>query len=392
MDNVMGGRRSTDGSASCICLSDTIGSECRAAPAQRLRTDKRCEWQSSVRARRPSLQYIYPLGRWPFPFSSRAAQQSLEFLSGSRELSGGGLATASIVRRAAGAWRRPAQTLRRTASLGPCTAGQESNATLTSPTTATFTVEDFYDGTCLTPAYMMVWNATQTSTVAFQGPGNITYYDASGTTIGYATFTLSGTFTDTTLAQLAQLSFDVTSLSQSPSAPSIGAVALACGLNGQPNGLACGIGAVANVSSLSASYGATVTLSGAGTSTGSSTNVQVNGSAQAYQGALNGLSVSAGAFPAWVIAGGTQVDQATGSLTAAFNLNGVPVSMNETITDAADQATVSLSAGASGISGTVTDTQNGVVVATFTISPIGFGTISYSNGSTAQIEDFMIAG
>ena len=57
-----------------------------------------------------------------------------------------------------------------------------------------------------------------------------------------------------------------------------------------------------------------------------------------------------------------------------------------------DRATVSVTATASGISGTVTDTQNAAVVATFTIDPFGFGTISYSNGSTAQIEDFVILG
>ena len=51
-----------------------------------------------------------------------------------------------------------------------------------------------------------------------------------------------------------------------------------------------------------------------------------------------------------------------------------------------------MTATASGISGTVTDTQNAAVVATFTIDPFGFGTISYSNGSTAQIEDFVILG
>ena len=302
------------------------------------------------------------------------------------------MAVASVMRRAAGTWRRPAQTLRRTASIGVCIGGEESSFVQTSPTTGTFTIEMFYDVSCQTPASTFVWNATQTSAVSFNGPGNVTYQDRSGNVIGYANFQLSGAFTDITYTQLAQVSLDITSLAQSVGGPSLGSFAIACGLGSQANSLNCGLGAVANVASLSTSYGATLALSGTGTVSGSGTNVRVNGSAQAFEGTLGGLSLSAGTFPTWVITGGAQVDQATGSLTALYAPNGLPTSLTETITDSADQATISVSANPSGLSGTVTNTQNGAVVATFTVDSFGFGTITYSNGATASIVRFVIVG
>ncbi|HVA38448.1 MAG TPA: hypothetical protein VNJ51_12640 [Candidatus Dormibacteraeota bacterium] len=322
-----------------------------------------------------------------------ASQQALSLISGSKEVSsGGGLGAASVLRRAAGAWRRPAQDLRRTSSIGTCNGGVEGSVVQTSATTATFTFQAFYDVSCQTLESTLVWNAAQTSALALSGPGNATYYGTSGSVIGYALFQLAGAFTDTSYTQLAQLSLDVTSLEQTVGGPSLGSFAVACGLGSQPNGLACGLGAVANLASLSQSYGATMTLSGSSAATASGTSVQASATAQAYLGTLDALTLTAGAFPAWTITGGSQVDQASGSLTALYDANGLPASLSETITDSQDQATISVTANASGISGTVTDTQTGATVATFTVDAMGFGTIAYSNGATGQIEDFVIVG
>ena len=214
----------------------------------------------------------------------------------------------------------------------------------------------------------------------------MTRYGANGTVATYETLVLSMTFTDTTLSQLSSLSVDVTSIANSVNGPSLGSYGVACGLTGASNGLTCGLGAVANVASLSLEQGFTLGLTGSE----STSSVQATITAQAYQGALNALSLSQGSFPAWTIAGGTLLDSASATIAATYAPNGTPTSLAFTMTDAQDQATVTLAATPSGITGTIAQSATGATVATFAIDALGNGTIAYSNGTQGQIEDYLI--
>jgi len=58
--------------------------------------------------------------------------------------------------------------------------------------------------------------------LTFSGPGTLQLFSTSAQSLAYASFTLSGTFTDQTYTHLSQASLDVTSFSQAPGAPSLG--------------------------------------------------------------------------------------------------------------------------------------------------------------------------
>lgn len=327
----------------------------------------------------------------PAPVTQAAVQrtdaaQSLQMLQASRGLGSGGVTTASVARRAAAQVRRAMSTgVRRIASTTPCTSGTVVSTNSTSPTTVTITVQSYYDQLCTALEGTLVWNVTVNPPTSVSGPATMTRYATSGAVVTYETLTLSMTFTDSKLSQLSQLSVDVTTIANSVNGPSVGSYGISCGLVGTSS-LTCGLGAVTNVSTLSVEQGFTLGLTGSG----SASSVQATITAQAYQGALNALSLSPGAFPAWTISGGTLLDSASATVAATYASNGTPTLLAFTMTDAQDQATVTLAATPSGISGTIAQSATGATVATFAIDALGNGTISYSNGTQGQIEDYLI--
>ncbi|TAM56601.1 hypothetical protein EPN52_13670 [bacterium] len=327
----------------------------------------------------------------PAPVTQAAVQrtdaaQSLQMLQASRGLNSGGVTTASVARRAATQVRRAMSAgVRHVASVGTCTSQTVTSMNQTSSTTATITVQSYYDQSCTSLEGTLVWNLTVNSPTSVSGPATMTRYAASGSVVTYETLSLSMTFTDTTLTQLSQLSVDVTSIASSVNGPSIGSFGIACGLTGASS-LTCGLGAVANMPSLSVEQGFTLGLTGSE----SASSVQATITAQAFQGGLSALTLSPGTFPAWTISGGALLDSASATVAATYASNGTPTSLAFTMTDSQDQATVVLVANSSGIAGTIARTDTGATVATFTIDALGNGTISYSNGTQGQIEDYLI--
>jgi hypothetical protein len=148
--------------------------------------------------------------------------------------------------------------------------------------------------------------------------------------------------------------------------------------------------------------GATVSSNGAVTSVAvpatpiycgslSSLSLTVNGTG--YTGAIGSLALSPGTAPAWTIGGGTKVVTLSGTATIGFGFSSVMSSVNLTLVDSADGLTVTLtSAHGPGLTGTVTNTSSGAVVATIVVDLSGTGMITYSNGSTEQVRDWIIVG
>jgi hypothetical protein len=144
--------------------------------------------------------------------------------------------------------------------------------------------------------------------------------------------------------------------------------------------------------------------------------LQINGAG--YSGALGALTLASGTPPAWTIGGGTQDGTLTGTATIGFGGYehtrgggwhnghhrggggghhggdpgpGAMSSIDLTLTDTADGLTVAItSAGNGKLNGAVTDTATGAAVATMSLDFSGTGTITYTNGSVDQVQDWVI--
>lgn len=318
------------------------------------------------------------------------ATQALQTLHASRSFGSGGLSTLSAARRAAGMLRRVRAGLRVPASLSACSSGLEQSLVTNSNGSQTITEENFYDSTCQTPEQMLVWTVTQ-SGATLSGPGTITKYTQSGGVVSYQTFTMSFTYTDSTLSQLSQFTIDITSEATSVGGPSIGSTGLSCGVSGTSgSAFSCGMGAVADQSALSQELGFTMTTAASQSSTMSGTMMQSMTTVQTYQGALNALTLAAATFPTWTVSGGSQIDTASATMTESYSTGGMLSSLSFTMTDMQDGATVTITATSTGFTGTIVQTSTGATLATFTVDQFGNGTITYSNGTQGQIVDYVV--
>jgi hypothetical protein len=122
----------------------------------------------------------------------------------------------------------------------------------------------------------------------------------------------------------------------------------------------------------------------------STLKLTINGSG--YTGALGSLMLSPGTAPAWTIGGGTKVVTLSGTATIAFGFASVMSSVDLTLVDSADGLTATLtSSHGPGLTGSVTN-ASGATVATIAVDFSGTGAITYSNGSTEKVKDWIILG
>lgn len=337
------------------------------------------------------------------PTQRALAQQSLQtqlstqdavqygISGGTTVFSGFHRALEGSARRVTSAWRAGAvapQSAARAQSVtyGPCTNGSESATVQVSTTEEQLYDKEFYDAACTTlyqDIFVDVIAADSTSATA---NGTVTEYSRTGSVIEYATLALkiAGAGTSTPSITL--------SMTQAPDAtsPQTAAVGLSCGL--ATASAACGFGAFARIKSLSQDEGVTLNLTLSATVANSITTVPVTGNAAAYSGALNSLALSPGTFPAWSITGGSLLDTVSFNGQFAYTSTGLLNSGTLTLADSADDATVTLSSSSGTFTGTVKQTSTGTTVATFTVNAAGTGTISYSNGTTAQIVGWNVVG
>lgn len=210
--------------------------------------------------------------------------------------------------------------------------------------------------------------------------GNMTQYTTSGTVFAYNTITANFAMTSNTLS----VSVQMTDAASATSAP-YDSVGYGCVLNSSNSSTEqCGLGSVVHVQQLNGDFGATGTL----TLTSGSTNSTVTGSASSYTGALNALTLApAATLPDWTISGGTELGTAT--ITGTTGQNG----LTATFVDSAHGTTTTVTPSSNGgATGTVVQTSTNTTLATFTVDQNGNGTITYSNGTTAQIVDYVVLG
>lgn len=320
----------------------------------------------------------------PTQQSERAdAQQALSAYQAAGQLGGGsGTTVLSAARKVQVALRKPS-ALRKISATSACTNNTISTTTQTSPTSETITVDTYYDSLCTALKSSITWNASFSgSTVS--GPFTFDEYTQSGTQTGYVTGTLS-IMMNSTGTSIVGLSIQMTDIATTPAAPSQGQFAIACS---ESTSVTCGTAAIADMSA-GGEQGVNLNFSAsssAGTTGG--TNVSATLNAQAFTSAAGTMSITAGTFPSWSISGGTLYAALNGNLSVAYSSAGVATSLNATFTDPQYDTTVALTQASSGITGTIT--RGSVSYATFSVDNNGNGTITYDNGTTGQIENWLI--
>lgn len=268
-------------------------------------------------------------------------------------------------------------------SWSECSDGQESGSTESSPTDFESGERTFYDAACTqlaTDAYIHLTNNAVGSinTANISIAGTLLKESQSGTVVSYDTITGSATGTSPTL----QVSIEFNHAANQTASPTA-QFGEACAITIESSApQTCGLGSVAHIQSASADYGVTMTES----TTYGSTSSSVSGTVTTYSGAYNALSLGSGTFPAWTVSGGQVLSTAT--LTGTESDSG-----SFTLTDSKADATTTMTMSSGGaVTGTIKRTSTGATVATFTTDAFGDGTITYSNGTTATISDWIVTG
>lgn len=270
---------------------------------------------------------------------------------------------------------------------GPCSSGYESGTGTESMTDLEVGARTYYDAACTQLAedsYVHLINNTpgSTTTENISISGTLLKKTQSGTVVSWDTLTgtATGTVSGTNPSLQASLLFShAPNQSSSPTAQYGESCGITLSGSGAPQ--SCGVGNVAHVQSASADYGVTMNL----TMTSGETSA-VTGTVTTFSGAYNALTLAAGTFPAWTISGGQSLSSAT--LTGTQGGTGSYV-----LTDAKADATVTMSVDDTGsVTGTIKRTSTGASEASFTVDAFGNGTITYSNGTTATISDWIVTG
>jgi hypothetical protein len=267
-----------------------------------------------------------------------------------------------------------------------CNGGAGVNETIveTSSTTATVTLEDYYDSACTDLEAEIVWTVTESqsgSQTILSGPATFSKYAQGNSATPTQTASAQITFYENASDQVTGFSYLLSNMTQNGS-PISGEAGLACNVASSTS-VSCGVAAIANVAALSAEDGALVSAS---VSTASSVTVSM--AVAAYQGAENRLSIAQGTFPNWTISPASD-QTASVSITGSATSTGFAL----TLTDNTNGGTFAISGSSSGnVTGTLTNNSTGATVASFTVNGQGNGTLTYSSGTQVQIVDYVVQG
>jgi hypothetical protein len=281
---------------------------------------------------------------------------------------------------------------RRAASVtySACSNGMESAIVTVSSTEEQLYERFFYDGACATLREDLYLNITVTGQTSAAGNGTFTFYTTGGTVYDYEQVALSITVSGSGSGAFAIVATDA----PNQTSPITAKAGFACGLS--TTTVNCGIGAIARASQLNADIGALLSLNATFPASTGNVTVSVSGSGAAYTGALGALDLATAASQPWfTVTNGTQVDAATYNGSLTYTQTGVVVGGTLTLTDAADDATVTIATTgtpATSLTGTVKRTSTGQTLATFTVDVNGNGTVTYSNGVVAQIVNWVVFG
>ncbi|HEY0615388.1 MAG TPA: hypothetical protein VGC96_12130 [Candidatus Elarobacter sp.] len=241
---------------------------------------------------------------------------------------------------------------------------------------------DYYDANCAQPervATLVFPNGTNVGSASGSITGSTTEYARNGGAVsGYATLQISWTSTTVTVV--------------AADAPSVGgAVAGRSGVTCVQTGTGtyqCGTASFQSVAGTTTGLVATIneTLSGSGNGSG---NVNATLSATTYSG--SGLTlVPPASGTGWGLSGGAVLDAITGNGSASFSGSTVTTG-NYSFADSTQSISASGSFSNAGPL-TVTLTQGGSNVATFTIDADGNGSVTYADATQNAVAGYVIFG
>jgi hypothetical protein len=307
-------------------------------------------------------------------------QQGLTSTSDSAEIAqfaGGSASTLSVVRRALSE-RRSA------GSVSGCSNGTVETIGAGNP--SAITIDTYYDPGCTSVWWVGQFEFNETSSSSGTLTGSYTYYTAAGTVYEYVspvTVTLGGIGTSTEFFSVGA------GIATSPTVGPTVSFGVGCNLTSAADSCSFATAAHLAATSLDQGESATVSASLSGTT---QTVIVLSGSGSAYTAPLNALSVIAQGQSGWAVSGAAPSVSVNLSGSISYGGTGALAAETLTVSDSADDATVAMTFNAASqlIAGTVTQTGSGTVVATFSVSPAGTGTVTYGNGTTAQIVNWVV--
>lgn len=271
-----------------------------------------------------------------------------------------------------------------------CSNGSESATLNVSIAEMQLYVRLFYDTAC-TQLYQDTYlDILATSRTSASLTGNVTLTSRAGAIYDYQTLVLTIVSTSSTSGNFTILA------SEAPNATSAKLTSTDISCIFSATSISCGGADVTRSTALSQDIGAALnfTISSVSSRTGAPTfSVPISGTASSYSAAAGTLSLTQGTLPNWTIIGASPTDSATFNGTFVYTPSGTLSSAALSLGDTSADATVTIATSASGvITGTITQTDTGKTVATFTVDSSGNGTITYGNGSTAQIVNWNVLG
>jgi hypothetical protein len=291
-------------------------------------------------------------------------------------------ATLALARRAMSV-RRSAQT------VAACSNGQTSTITAgATSTTENLAISQYYDVGCTELWWTGTFVVTLTSNTSFTAVGSYTYYTTAGVVYESANpVTLA--FGEATASTPAYTSTSAT-IANSVGGSPIGSIGVGCTVATASD--SCAFGSTEHLPAQSIDDGQLVSVTASEATTATGDTVTVSGSGSAYTAALNALSLAPQGTAGWTITGAAAALSIGLTGSVSYSTLGVLTGISLAVTDSADAASVAVSYNSATqlITGTVTQTSTGSTVATFSVSPLGSGTISYGNGSTGTIVDWIV--
>jgi hypothetical protein len=256
-----------------------------------------------------------------------------------------------------------------------CNNGVETKVVTPNPGQLIAIVNLYYDPACVAPL------AKSRTTVLLGSPvtvsGSQTTFDPSGKAIAYGT--ISGTLA---LGSSATTGTVTGSIARTKHGKPVMSFGMSCTLS---TANACGFGAINDGIAKNADLGVVSDIDGFVGNGSSSGTISL----QAYAGKPGSLTLRQGKGNAWQVSGGKRVVAQSGSFKEKVVAKRFSVALNLALNDRLNDASAAVKLDDAGISGHVIQRSNGLTAANFTTSPLGFGSIQYSNGTTGPIVLFV---
>jgi hypothetical protein len=271
---------------------------------------------------------------------------------------------------------------RRPATAPVCENGVEQTLLYT-PDGVEATVDVFYDPKCkhIFVASKLLAEIVPPSSVQLNGTA--TTYDTSGRPVAYAT--TEGTSKIAGSNSTTVLTGGVSASKTGPAFLSFGLTCNVAQAASGPN--SCGFGALSNLPAATSAFGVTSQIDGFVASGPGSGTVALS----AYTGKPGSLTLKQGKGDGWIVSGGRAVVRQTGTFSETVDDSTYAVDVALSVKDKLHDANSSVRLGDEGMSGKVYQTSVGLTAASFRTTPLGSGSIDYSNGTTGKIVFFIVA-